>query len=350
VTLVVEPLTLVFTPFARGAPGDMWPLLSDTLQRSRGGVRVATQNLSDPRVVDALIRVAQRRAVRVRAVVEEDYLFDSGRPAPADPWAAAGENEAGRAAFSALARTGIRTRTDAAGGSLMHSNIVVATDVPEAGSAVLITSANLTRSNAQRHYNATIAIRSATVANMLEKAFDQAWAGDLRRPVAETTIALSDGSACTVLTGANGETLDRAAELIDGATQTVEFTMFTLATGNEALDALLRARARGVQVRGVVDGDQVGQPWDAVPTLRGAGADVRYNPGVLTGGTGRMHQKTMAVDGRRVLLGTGNWSTAARSAHETAVAIAAPAGAAPWPLGQYVKAEIDRLFDLSPPA
>ena len=349
-TLVVEPLTLVFTPFARGAPGDMWPLLSDTLQRSRGQVRVATQQLSDPRVVDALIRVAQRRAVRVRAVVEEDYLFDSGRPAPADPWAAAGENEASRAAFSALARTGIRTRTDAAGGSLMHSNIVVATDVPEANSAALITSANLTRSNAQLHYNACIAIRSATVANMLEKAFDQAWAGDLRRPVAETTIDLGDGSACTVLTGANGETLDRAAELIDGATQTVEFTMFTLATGNEALDALLRARARGVQVRGVVDGDQVGQPWDAVPTLRGAGADVRYNPGVLTGGTGRMHQKTMAVDGRRVLLGTGNWSTAARTAHETAVAIAAPAGAQPWPLGQYVKAEIDRLFDLSPPA
>ncbi len=349
-TLIVEPLTLVFTPFARGAPGDMWPLLSDTLQRSRGQVRVATQQLSDPRVVDALIKVAQKRRVRVRAIVEEDYLYDDGQP-PADPWKAEGENEASRAGFCAMARAGLRMRTDGAGGALMHSNFVVATDDPDANSAVVVTAANLTRSNAQRHYNASVAIRSPTVASMLARAFDQMWAGDFKRPVAEATMDLSDGSACTVLCGANGETLERSADVIDQAAETVDFAMFTLAIGNEAFDALLRALARGVRVRGVVDGDQVGQPWDAVPRLRGAGGDVRYNPGVLTGGAGRMHQKTMVVDGEHVMVGTGNWSTAARTAHEIAVLVTTtPASPRPWLVGQYVKSEIDRLLDLSPSA
>jgi phosphatidylserine/phosphatidylglycerophosphate/cardiolipin synthase-like enzyme len=232
----------------------------------------------------------------------------------------------------------------------MHSNCVVATDQPDANSAALVSSANLTRSNTQRHYNATVAIRSPAVAAALARSFDTMWAGDFKRSTADVTIPLSDGSECSVLCGASGETLTRSAEVIDDAQETVDFAMFTLARGNEAFDALLRALARGVRVRGVVDGDQVNQPWDAVPALRGAGGDVRYTPGVLTGGEGRMHQKTMVVDGRVVMVSTGNWSAAARSAHEAAVVVATSAAMRPWLIAQYVKSEIDRLFDLSPSA
>jgi phosphatidylserine/phosphatidylglycerophosphate/cardiolipin synthase-like enzyme len=279
-----------------------------------------------------------RHAVRTRAVYDPALW----------PWKAEGENEANRAGFCALARTGIRVRTDGGLGALMHSNFIVASDIPEANSAVMVTSANLTRSNTQRHYNASVGIRSPAVAGALAKAFDAMWAGGFKKSVAEATIDLSDGSTCTVLCGAKGETLAKSGELIDQAEETVDFAMFVLATENEAFAALLRALARGVRVRGVVDGDQVGQPWDGVPTLLGAGGNVRYTPGVLTGGQGRMHQKTMVVDGDHIMVGTGNWSAAARKEYETAVVVATSAALRPWLVAQYVKSEIDRLFELSP--
>ena len=164
----------------------------------------------------------------------------------------------------------------------MHSNFVVATDDPDANSAVVVTAANLTRSNAQRHYNASVAIGRPRWRHAREGVRSNV-AGDFKRPVAEATIDLSDGSACTVLCGANGETLEGSADVIDQAAETVNFAMFTLAIGNEAFDALLRALARGVpgprRGRWRPGGSAVGRGAEATRSRRGRSIQPRSADG-----------------------------------------------------------------------
>lgn len=340
-TATTGQVTVAFGPQQRGAPDDLWSEATRVLQRARSELRVLAQQLSDPRVVDAMLLVAHRRRIRVRALLEEDYLFES--TASATPWAASGDNEAQRAAFAALARGAVRARLDGRGGSLLHVNVLVADDTPAAGSAVFLTSANFTRSNLVRHLNAAVSVVSEPISLAVASYYDQVWNTST---AAAMTVALpvEPGASGTLTLGSAGESQDQVIAAIDAATTSVDLAMFNIALGNPGFDALRRALDRGVSVRGVVDGDQLTSAWDAVPQLRAAGADIRYLDGMIATGAGRMHQKTILVDDRVAAIGTGNLSSAARDAHELVVILDQGQAPGPWAVAQYVKLELDRLF------
>lgn len=338
-------VTVSFGPAQRAAPDDLWIEATGVLQRARAELRVLAQQLSDPRLVNAMLLVANRRGIRVRTILEEDYLFDD--TASATPWTPGGRNEAQRDAFAALARGAIRVRLDGRGGSLLHTNVILARDTAASGNAVYLSSANFTRSNLTQHLNAAVCIVSDPVATALASYFDQVWATSR---AASTTVALpvETGALGTVTIGTGGVSQDQVIAVIDAATSSVDLAMFNLALGNPGFDAVDRALDRGVHVRGVVDGDQRGNAWDAVPALRAKGADVRYLDGIVATGLGRMHQKTVLVDDRVAAIGTGNLSMAARQAHELVVVLDQAQAPGPWPMAQYVKLELDRLFVLAP--
>jgi len=107
--------------------------------------------------------------------------------------------------------------------------------------------------------------------------------------------------------------LDSVRTLIDGAQATIHFEMYAWAddaTGRDFLDRMLAARARGVQIKGVVD--HLGS-WDAVRMLETSGLDIRFYHPIGWNLPWRLwnrrnHRKLLIVDGAKALVGSANWA------------------------------------------
>src|SRR3546814_10870031 len=76
---------------------------------SKETLDVAVQEIESRPIAEALVR-ARQRGVRIRLVLEQDYLREE-RP-PADPFAIGGAVEENRNLFAALLRAGIDARAD----------------------------------------------------------------------------------------------------------------------------------------------------------------------------------------------------------------------------------------------
>ncbi len=166
-----------------------------------------------------------------------------------------------------------------------------------------------------RHRDYAVEVRGPAVAN-LERAFqsDLAAAG---RP-AERPAAVAD-AAVHVLTTRPGREIEAA--VLDGlaaATRRVTLEMFVL-TAPAAIRALQAARQRGVAVRVLLDRQQ--DTTSARATLRQGGMAAEYYAGA-----GKLHAKTVVIDGTRVILGSANWTHSGfTSNHELDLEILSPA-------------------------
>jgi competence ComEA-like helix-hairpin-helix protein len=140
-----------------------------------------------------------------------------------------------------------------------------------------------------------------------------------------------------VLFSPNGGTEERIIAAIDGAEKEVAFAVFTFTSPGIA-EALKRAEARGVKVRGVADAWQALSEYSAVSGLREAGLAVKKD-----GLKGLMHNKFLIVDPGAekglVVTGSANWTTSASNFNnETLLVLHSPQMA-----GQYL-ASFEELF------
>lgn len=332
--------TVALTPPLRGAPGAVRGPLEALLATSTR-LRVASQQVADRGVVDAMAGVRSQRGGAARVLVEADYLAERQPHAPSDVWTAGGEREEHRQCFLALTRAGLDVRADHLGSALQHVNLVVASGdsgAPDGGEdAVYLTSANFAPDSIDRHLNWGLELRDRQAAQAVADVFDAAWDGDFRDAHLDHRVEAAGGPAVHLVAGGLGQAVEKAAALIDSAQQRVRFAYFALSDAGRVTERLAAAAARGVDVAGIVDGDQGHQAWDGVPTLRAAGAAVGYYPGVRTGAIGRMHHKTLVVDQQAAHLSTANASHAAESSFELGVTLWSRNAAAA------VEAELARL-------
>lgn len=107
--------------------------------------------------------------------------------------------------------------------------------------------------------------------------------------------------------------------LYDKARRSIHVAMYTL-TLDAYAEALIRAHARGVDVKVVLDRGQARGRGSDAQTLEAAGIPVRYGSG-----SGLMHHKFSVIDGRIVTTGSYNatWRATHRNA-ENAVVIDNP--------------------------
>ena len=329
---------LLLGPRARGATDDLAELLVP-LEGVSGRVRVLGQQLSDVRLVETLASHAADGA-SVRALVEERYLVESRLP-DSGLWQPGGRRTANRAAWAALMRAGCTVRADTVSGALLHINALIHAERPYAA----ITSANFTQQSLGRHLNWGLTTTEPRAVELLATLFDDAWDTDFRDPDGHTRIAEIDPHQRWCI-GSRGEVLSTFDRLLEQAQHSIRFAFFNLSLTASSTPHLEAAARRGVQVEGVVDGDQSHQSWDAVPRLQDAGVRARYYPGALTGATGRMHHKMAVVDDQ-LWLSTANLSRAATHNLELGIALHGPAFA---PMAAAVDAEIARLLAGSYPS
>jgi phosphatidylserine/phosphatidylglycerophosphate/cardiolipin synthase-like enzyme len=101
-----------------------------------------------------------------------------------------------------------------------------------------------------------------------------------------------------------GECSDIIIQWIGRANTSIHVLIYSF-TLDDVRDALIQAKARGVDVKIVMERSNANGSGSEYQALKAAGIDIR-----LDANSADMHNKVMIVDGRIVLSGSMNWSNA----------------------------------------
>lgn len=149
-----------------------------------------------------------------------------------------------------------------------------------------------------RNHDYAYETEAPAVLDRLRAIFQQDWSLSGGQPA---PIAAATGSVAQTSPGQEIRAL--LTQALAGATRSVDAEVFVL-TDADVIAGLAAARRRGVDVRLLLDpGQDVNRP--SLNLLRESGVDVRWYP-VPPGA--KLHAKAALFDGRRLLVGSANWS------------------------------------------
>jgi phosphatidylserine/phosphatidylglycerophosphate/cardiolipin synthase-like enzyme len=261
--------------------------LQSAIEQARVSIDVAIYDLNLYSIRDALI-AAEGRGVQVRMVVESDN-FTPEEMAP-------------------FTNVGIPVVGDEDPDSMHNKFLII--DRYE----VWTGSMNYTVSDAYSSRNNMIRLRSTELAENyeaeIEEMFSQRLFGahspadtpnrevEIDNVRIENYFAPEDGA------------LSRLVELINGAEKSIYFLTYSFTT-DELAEAVLLAKARGVEIRGVMDKGQAANAGGEFDRFVDNGIDVR-----LDGEEGNMHNKVLIIDGEIVVTGSYNFSANAEKRND----------------------------------
>jgi len=364
---------------------DLEAMVLKAIGEARQEVLVAVQELSLPRVAEALV-AAHRRGLRVAVVLENTYSSPwSGLTAieragltphqrhRIDQLAALGQGDA----VAILRQGGVPVIDDTADGSrgsgLMHHKFMVVDR-----QVVVTGSANFSPScihgdpddpSTRGNVNHLLRFESAPLAELFLDQFSRLWGdGPGGLPDSRFGVAKGGGPSRTVRVGDSTVTVLFAPhrrsdpdngllwleQQLAGAQRRLNLALFVFSAQNLA-DALVALQQRGVAIRVLADPGFASRPFSEVLDLLGTSRPDRQcrleannrpwqQPleGVGTprlAGGDKLHHKYAVIDGRTVLTGSFNWSpSAAFQNDETLIRIDSPL------LAAHFEAESDRLW------
>ncbi len=378
------------------AGDDLEAMLLAAIDAARSEVLVAVQELSLPRVAQALVG-KQRQGVRVRVVLENTYStpWSDEHPADLSPhlrlrrqqlMALADQDHNGVLspeeiaegdAVAILQRGGVPVIDDredgSAGSGLMHAKFLVVDR-----QVVVTGSTNFTPScihgdpddpRSRGNVNHLLRIDSAALAERFVAEFNRFW-GDGPGGASDSQFGLSkqEGAVDTVMVGDtkvrllfaphrrsdphNG--LNLLAQVLDTSKRRLDMALFVFSAQNLA-DSVGQLMAKGVKIRLLADPGFANRPFSEVLDLLGlalpdrqckleAGNRPLAAPleGVATpqlAGGDKLHHKFAVIDNRTVVTGSFNWSpSAAHQNDEVLMIIDSPQ------LAAHFTREMDRLW------
>lgn len=156
--------------------------------------------------------------------------------------------------------------------------------------------------------NVAVVVDDATVASWYTREFEQMWGGAHhreKRPSGALRATLSDGTPVLAFFSPQDPAMDRALrDTIRGARTRIDAAAFFLTHTGVAQD-LADAARRGVQVRLLIDATGADNAYSLHALLRAAGVEV-----AVEDLGGKMHTKALAADGRVLVMGSMNWTSA----------------------------------------
>jgi phosphatidylserine/phosphatidylglycerophosphate/cardiolipin synthase-like enzyme len=211
---------------------------------------------------------ASARGVKVRVILD--------RTRPKTP-----------ATLAALHAAGIAAQASASHFTFTHQKTMVVD-----GAKLLVFSGNFDRASFTTGRNFGIVLRDPEDVWDVQELFEADWAGG------------APDVACTRLVVSPVNSGARIVALIDGATTTLAIEAL-YASDPAVLDAMVRAKARGVTVRVLFNDPAfgVGDASAEAKLLAGHGIPVRRSPALF------IHAKLVLADGQRAFVGSENFST-----------------------------------------
>ena len=296
---------------------------------------IAIYELAIREVRDALVR-AKTRGVKVRIVMDQSHLYPEKTTSHRTP------------EVQSLIDAGFELKTLRGGDAfgIMHNKFAVFD-----GALLETGSYNWSRAADTQHLENAIFDNDGARIASYQRYWNWMWSNarpvDDRKPPARIVLdeeghsaplppAPQDSGRAVIFNGAalpresytpHGTAANIVAA-IDAARKSLVIANFSFSHG-DLIEALKRAKARGLQIRIVFDRAQYGY-LPEMASLTDLGFDVRLSNG-RNGETGVMHSKFVVLDGKLVETGSFNWTfNGELNNYENAVFLDAPDDAYAW--------------------
>lgn len=363
--LKVGGIELYAGPAVLGAPDDLDAAIRGFLDDAEHTLLVAVQEIDSEPIADALLSAA-RRGVRVRVILEGDYLLeDKARDEPWTPAPPATSHEGNRTILNAFLRARVDVISDL-NPRIFHQKFVVR-DPGFPTAAVLTGSTNFTLTDTGRNgpagnnLNHVVVLRSATAVAQYAAEFERLRSGtfgDLHERVEPRPREFTLGRIRVkpLFAPRHGPEMEVMKQMLKATTR-IDFAMFTFSSTSGIDDTMLRLAQAvpKVRVRGVLDRGQGLRSWAPTARLTGAGIELHVNaPG---NGVRKIHHKLMVIDERLVIAGSFNYTEPATIFNDENIVVLgdleetnAAAESNQRRLAGYALAEIERIIaDLAEP-
>lgn len=341
-------------PSAIGAPDDLEAAIVGFIDRAKVSLDAAVQEIESRAITEAFVR-AKQRGVRVRIVLEQDYLR-AGKPPP-DPFdIGEAEDEENRALFAAMLRANIDARADY-NPDIFHQKFIVR-DSGKPRRALLTGSTNFTPTGVGRNLNHVVILHDQRVCNEYDLEFAEIWTGTFGRKRNRHEPSPRNNRVAGIRVRALFAP-DHAPEMeimkqILKARERIDFAIFTFSKSSGIDDALV-AMSRGgvaqggVAVRGIFDSGQGNRDWAATRLVANGGGEAflasRKN------GLGKLHHKLMVIDSSLIIAGSFNYTDPANRLNDENILLIGELGeddpqakADQEALAGFALAEIDRMI------
>jgi phosphatidylserine/phosphatidylglycerophosphate/cardiolipin synthase-like enzyme len=344
-------------PSDLGAPDNLETAIIDFIDTARATLDIAVQELESYNIARAIVR-AKQRGVRIRMVIEQDYLRSypaSPDPFTIDPSLSLHEN---REIMAALLRASIDVRADY-NPKIFHQKFVIR-DIEEPTRALLTGSTNFTPTGVgihpyRKNLNHIVVIHNKWIANEYQNEFDEIWNGTFgqRRKRHDDTPRNNRVSGVRVraIFGPDHTPELEMMKQILKARHRVDFAIFTFSDSSGIDDAMIARAGSGLTIRGVFDRMQGNQTWASSHGLGAAGVEVHF----ATEGQnlGKLHHKLMVIDDRLIICGSFNYTGPANRINDENILVIgdleeddAQNDLAQTTLATAVRQEIDRIISV----
>ncbi|MBD3392999.1 MAG: phospholipase [Chitinivibrionales bacterium] len=304
-SLTLGRLEMHMGPRELGAPDDLEQVIRDFIAGARKELLIAVQELESIPIAEAVI-AARARGVRVRLILEKNYLTLSR--APADPWTRGGENEENRRILAALLRARVDLMSDL-NPETFHQKFMVR-DADTSRAAVLTGSTNFTPTGTHTNLNHVVIMKSKRMAALFVEEFEEAWTGRMKVGTTPTTKRPREYDVSGVRVKAlfapdQSPEMEMMKQMLK-AKNRVAFAIFTFSQSSGIDDACICLSRAGIAVEGVMDRMQGNQEWAATRPVANAGATLYWPK--RESGVRKVHHKLMVIDNTVVVAGSFNFT------------------------------------------
>jgi len=349
-----DRLELHMGPAGLGAPDDLEAAIVGFIDLAKASLDVAVQEIESKPIAEALVR-ARQRGVRVRVVLEQDYLREE-RP-PADPFAVGGSVEENRNLFAALLRAGIDARADY-NPDIFHQKFIVR-DSGGSRRALLTGSTNFTPTCTGKHptrnnLNHLVILHDQWACNEYDEEFAEIWDGTFgklrhRHEPSPRNLRIGGIGVRALFAPDHAPEMEIMKQILK-AKERVDFAIFTFSKSSGIDDALVAVAKGGIKVRGIFDAGQGNREWAATRMVAAGGGEAWL--AARKNGLGKLHHKLMVIDGAAIICGSFNYTDPANRLNDENILVIGDvedenplAQAAQRDLAAYALAEVDRMIE-----
>ncbi len=297
-----------------GGSDDLKKAIIDFIDGANKRLDIAVQELDSLDIANAVIR-ARHRKVRVRLVIENDYL--KVKRARKYPFELKGKNEINRTIHNAILRSAISVRSDF-NSKIFHQKFII-----RDGKELLTGSTNFTDTGTSSNLNHVVIIRDEKVAKIYGREFKEIMQGHFGKlneghdptPREETV----SGIPIKVLFAPDHSPEMEIMKQMLKAKSRIDFAIFTFSKSSGIDDTMIALRGAGKKICGALDGMQANQDWAATDPLKAAG--VKLFGVHKKGNLNKLHHKLMVIDEQVIVAGSFNYTGPANNLNDENIII-----------------------------
>lgn len=361
-------------PKELGAPDNLEDVIVGFIAGAAKSLDIAVQELDSEPIAQALLDACWR-GVKVRMVLEQDYLASSKPPKARSRQ---GETEldaimraqwsevrrprdakTNRDILAALLRNGVDVKADY-NPKIFHQKFIIR-DLRSRGRvkpAVLAGSTNFTGTGTHKNLNHVIIFHDRQICKAYEAEFEEILSGTFgalnERHKSKPKQVIVEGVPVRVLFAPDDAPELEIIKQMLKCEDRLEFAIFTFAGSSGIDDAMIMLRKAQKTLRGVMDPGQGQHWWSATRWLHDEGIELFFPRKVS--GFGKLHHKLMVIDDAIVIAGSMNYTAPANEYNdENIFVIGSPYledGAAKQACAEiagFFRREIERIIQSSDP-